>query len=182
MFRSKSFSEPAHLCNELNGAFSEAQDGSCELESIVSLPQLNLALIIPQQVRLCLISPEDRPVKENRVFCCDMLQNGFFSPVPARSSKRLFFPPDIHCGNLMELPKVKLISWEPHYDFQELSTFSLQELNNYNSNFPISALVSTRLSTCECLLQVRHGSLHSSAHLSSPGGSGWHCVLLSLWI
>lgn len=93
MFRSKSFSEPAHLCNELNGAFSEAQDGSCELESIVSLPQLNLALIIPQQVRLCLISPEDRPVKENRVFCCDMLQNGFSFPLSLLEAPRDFFSP-----------------------------------------------------------------------------------------
>ena len=56
MFGSKSFSEPMRPCNELHRAFSEAQDGSCELESIISLPQLSLALIIPQQVRLCLIS------------------------------------------------------------------------------------------------------------------------------
>lgn len=100
-----------------------------------------------------------------------------FSLCLLEAPRDFFFPLDFHCGNLMELLKVKLtISWEPPYDSQALSTFSLQELSNYSSNFPISPLVSTRLSNCECLLQVRQGSLHLFAHLSSLGGS----VLLAL--
>lgn len=150
---------------------------------------VELALIIPQQVRLCLIFPEDRPVRKNRVFCCDMLQNAFFSPVPARSPESIFgfvfvfFPHSfIHCGNLMELLEVKLtISWEPPYDSQEFSTFSLQELNHFSSNFPISTGFHKCLHSWVSV-PVRHSSLRSSAHLSSLGGSGSRCVLLSLWI
>ena len=119
-------------------------------------------------------------LKKNRVLWD--ISKWFLSPSPWRSQRG--FVSNVYFGNLIEYLGVNItILLGPPYDgflwrfwFLDLSALGLQQLTDYNSYFPILALVPTVVS-CESWLSEAPTLIHLSLQYWGQRFSLWICIM-----